>query len=108
MVIMKKGVVHILEAVLVSLTFVMVVPFLLYPTITNTEWDYSQKLLIGQDMFSTMDDIDDGKETVMQNIMNMNRTEFENYLSSNFFWLKRKKLRGKNKRGNKKRDKSRF
>ncbi len=93
---MKKGIVHMLEAILVSLTFLIIVPFLLYPTLTRTDWNYVQMSLNGQDLLATLDKIYDSSgtpvESFLQNIMNRNSSDLENAITENFTWLENKKM----------------
>jgi hypothetical protein len=89
---MKKGVVHMLEAVLVSLTFVMIVPFLLYPFVVRTDWDHIQMTLNGQDLLASLDKMDDGDDSFLQNIMDRNTSELENEIIKNFIWLENRKM----------------
>ena len=65
---MEKGIVHMLEAILVSLTFLIIVPFLLYPTLTRTDWNYVQMSLNGQDLLATLDKISDSSGTPISNV----------------------------------------
>ncbi|MCK4634555.1 MAG: hypothetical protein KAT37_01655, partial [Candidatus Aenigmarchaeota archaeon] len=93
---MEKGIVHMLEAILVSLTFLIIVPFLLYPTLTRTDWNYVQMSLNGQDLLATLDKIYDSSgtpvESFLQNIMNRNSSDLENEITENFTWLENKKM----------------
>ncbi len=89
---MKKGVVHILEAILVSLTFLITVPILLYPSLARTDWSYAQLNLMGQDLMASLDKIIENKESFLQNIMEINATELKNSINEKFDWIKRKKI----------------
>ncbi len=89
---MKKGIVHMLEAILVSLTFAMVVPLLLYPVASQTDWNYIQMSLNGQDILSTLDGIPDGGENYLQNIMEKDTKTINNFVTSEFSQLRTKKI----------------
>lgn len=87
-----KGIVHMLEAILVSLTFMMIVPFLLYPFIFPSDWDRTQMLLNGQDLLASLDKVSDSGASFLQNIMQKNSSELESDISMNFVWLENRRM----------------
>lgn len=90
---MKKGIVHMLEAILVSLVFLMIIPFLLYPVLIKTDWNYVQMSLNGQDLLATLDKFPDANgESFLQNIMNRNTSSLKSAITEKFTWLKRKRM----------------
>ncbi len=80
-----------LEAILVSVTFLMIIPFLLYPVLIKTDWDYIKMNVNGQDLLSTLDRMPDG-ESFLQNIMDKNETDLEEIIDGNFNWLKKMRV----------------
>ncbi|UCG95253.1 MAG: hypothetical protein JSV92_04385 [archaeon] len=93
---MKKGIVHMLEAILVSLTFLLIVPFLLYPFLIRTDWSYVQMSVNGQDLLSTLDRLPDpldvGGEKFLQNIMGRNTSYLTDEITKNFRWLENRRI----------------
>lgn len=87
-----KGIVHMLEAVLVSLTFMMIVPFLLYPFIFPSDWDRAQMSINGQDLLASLDKASEGSGSFLQNIMQKNSTELDTSISNMFRWLQNRKM----------------
>ncbi|MBI5355205.1 MAG: hypothetical protein HZB68_01995 [Candidatus Aenigmarchaeota archaeon] len=70
-----KGFVHIVEVVIVSLLAVLSVPFLLNTLKGDVDWADARLAIAGKDILATLDNIDDGGESYLQNIMSKNASE---------------------------------
>lgn len=70
-----KGFVHIVEVVIVSLMAVLSVPFLLNPLKGDVDWADARLAVAGKDILETLDNINDGGESYLQNIMSKNASE---------------------------------
>lgn len=80
----QKGFVHIVEVVIVSLLTVVAVPFLLSPLKNQAGWDEARLSLTAKDILSSMDNISDGQESYLQNIMVKNSTELTSRMKEIF------------------------
>lgn len=81
-----------LEAILVSLTFLFIVPFLLYPFLVETDWNSVQTIINGQDLLASMDKVPDGNEHLLQNIMKRDMEELKDNITENFWWLENRRI----------------
>jgi len=77
---MKKGFIHMIEIVLVSLIVIMSIPVILYPFSRPSEWDKVLLYTHGKDFISTADKINENGESFVQNLMEKNKTEISNEL----------------------------
>lgn len=78
----SKGVIHVLEALLVALVLIVTLPFLLFPVERQTTWDVARLTTVGEDVLATLSGAFYGNdnESLAQDILEENATTLDSLL----------------------------